>query len=201
MKIYLVRHGETIENVQKINQGHLQGHLSEKGKKQARETAERLKKEKIDLVYCSDLKRTRDTAAEIMNVIKAPIHYTKELRELDIGVFSGTPYGTIKEYLQKNNIQDFPNFKPEGGESLNEFQKRLCDFCNKLLIKHKTENILLITHGGVIKNLLLHLLKLDDKYHKHISPEHASIIIVEVGEGGVISVSPDINSELSRIKY
>ena len=65
MKLIITRHGETIENAKRICQGHLGGNLSKKGKLQAKKLAERLKNEKLDVIYSSDLKRTKDTTKEI----------------------------------------------------------------------------------------------------------------------------------------
>ena len=59
MNILVTRHGETDWNLLKKIQGRIDNDLNEKGKNQARETKEKLKDEKIDLIICSPLKRTR----------------------------------------------------------------------------------------------------------------------------------------------
>ena len=65
MKLIITRHGETEENKAGIIQGHLPGHLSEAGIEQAKKVAFRLKDEKINFIYSSDLDRAADTAKEI----------------------------------------------------------------------------------------------------------------------------------------
>ena len=60
--IYLVRHGETVDNARQIMQGQTQGELNEKGREQARQVAERLALEAIDAVVASDLHRAIQTA-------------------------------------------------------------------------------------------------------------------------------------------
>jgi len=65
MKLILVRHGETIDNKKRLVQGHRQGELSDVGKEQAKKVAERLKDEKIDYIFSSDLRRAADTAKVI----------------------------------------------------------------------------------------------------------------------------------------
>ena len=64
MIIYIVRHGQTEENLQRILQGHMPGTLTEKGKEQVRKTAELLAKEgvKFTKLVSSDLKRAMDSA-------------------------------------------------------------------------------------------------------------------------------------------
>ena len=90
MRVILTRHGETKENKKTIVQGHMPGHLSELGKKQAEMVAIRLKDEKIDFIYSSDLKRAADTAKEIAKYHPdIPIEFTKELRERNLGEFQG----------------------------------------------------------------------------------------------------------------
>ena len=92
MRLIIVRHGQTDYNVKRIAQGQLNNPLNETGMEQARKVAKRLKDEKIDVVYCSDLKRTRMTAEEIMkHHPDVPVHYVKEIREMDMGIFVNGP--------------------------------------------------------------------------------------------------------------
>ena len=87
--LYLVRHGETIDNAAQILQGQLQGELNEKGIQQAEATRDKLKNEQIDVFVSSDLKRSIDTC----RIIAAPHHKDVEttplLRERDWGDFTG----------------------------------------------------------------------------------------------------------------
>ena len=90
MKLILVRHGETLENIQGLLQGHMPGTLSKKGVKQAKELALKLKAEKVDCAYSSDLKRAVDTAKEVMAFHpEAKLVLSKGLREVDLGPFTG----------------------------------------------------------------------------------------------------------------
>lgn len=58
----VVRHGETKENVDRVIQGQLDTDLNERGRDQARRTAEALKDERIDEIYSSPLKRAKDVS-------------------------------------------------------------------------------------------------------------------------------------------
>ena len=62
-RLYLVRHGETVDNVNKIMQGQTQGRLTTKGEAQAREVMEKMRTEHIDAFVSSDLKRSIDNMA------------------------------------------------------------------------------------------------------------------------------------------
>ena len=87
--IFLVRHGETIDNARQIMQGQTQGELNEKGREQARQVAERLSVEPVDAVVASDLNRAIQTAEIIAVPHGLPVRTTKLLRERDWGSFTG----------------------------------------------------------------------------------------------------------------
>ena len=88
MKLIITRHGETEENKAGIIMGHLHGTLSENGKEQAKKVALRLKEEKIDAIYSSDLARSSDTAKEIAKYHpKTPLIFAKDLREKYLGKY------------------------------------------------------------------------------------------------------------------
>jgi len=82
MKIYLVRHGESIANAKGIHQGQkIDTSLSKKGLEQAQKIAERLKDEDFEIIYSSDLKRAYETAKEIAKFHNSKIVKDKRLRE------------------------------------------------------------------------------------------------------------------------
>ncbi|MEM4230546.1 MAG: histidine phosphatase family protein [Candidatus Pacearchaeota archaeon] len=84
MRLILIRHAESEANAQEIHQGQkVDTSLSKKGIKQAKQVAQRLKDEKIDLIYSSDLKRAKETAVQINKFHKLKIIYDKRLRERD----------------------------------------------------------------------------------------------------------------------
>ena len=87
--IFLVRHGETIDNARQIMQGQTQGELNEKGREQAHQVAERLSVEPVDAVVASDLNRAIQTAEIIAAPHGLPVRTTKLLRERDWGSFTG----------------------------------------------------------------------------------------------------------------
>ena len=88
-EIYLVRHGETIDNARQVMQGQTQGELNDKGKAQARQVAERLASEHFDAVIASDLHRAIQTAEIIAAPHGLSVTTTPLLRERDWGSFTG----------------------------------------------------------------------------------------------------------------
>ena len=87
--LYLVRHGETVDNANQIMQGQTQGQLNKNGIKQAREFSEEWKNKPLDVVIASDLKRSVDTAKIIAEPHHLEVLSTPLLRERDWGSFTG----------------------------------------------------------------------------------------------------------------
>ncbi|MCB0486633.1 MAG: histidine phosphatase family protein [Flavobacteriaceae bacterium] len=160
MKLILLRHGETRQNIERIIQGQTPGDLTERGVQQAKAAAQRLKSEAIDVIYSSDLKRVRDTLQEISAYLKHEVVFTELLRERGFGVAEG---GTADEFFklrEKHNIARV-DFKPEGGESYIDVRTRVQSFFDLLRSKHAGSTVLACTHGGTIRVLVSLLLELD----------------------------------------
>lgn len=152
MKLIIVRHGETIENKLGIMQGHLPGNLTEKGMLQAENIGLYLKKEKIDVIFSSDLKRAKDTAKIIgKNLVGVPLKYTKKLREKDLGELTGKYKKdfnwSLKDYF-------FVVYENKKGEKNKDFLNRCKGFIDFLLNKYNDKTILLVCHNGVGRALI-----------------------------------------------
>lgn len=103
--IFLVRHGETVDNARQIMQGQTQGELNEKGREQALQVAERLASEPIDAVVASDLQRAIQTAEIIAAPHHLPVVTTPLLRERDWGDFTGRFIPELKGKAWPDNIE------------------------------------------------------------------------------------------------
>ena len=99
MKIYLVRHGETVFNTMGVLQGWNNSDLTEKGIEVAKNLGEELADVKFDKVFSSDLKRAADTARLIVN--REP-ETTELLREIDMGDWSGRHISEVIEKRERN---------------------------------------------------------------------------------------------------
>ena len=180
MKLILVRHGETIENISKICQGQkIGGTLTKEGIQQAKKLALRLKDEKIDKIYSSDLKRAKDTAKEIIKYHpKTEVEYTPALRERNWGIYECKKGEEITKAIGRKT--DESNFTPEKGESYAEMRKRISKFINNLIKKEHNKTILLVTHGGPIMHLLLHLFQQNYEKHKKYMHHNCALTILEI---------------------
>ena len=163
MKLIIVRHGETEENAAGITQGHLPGRLSKFGKEQAQKLGERLKNEKIDFVYSSDLKRTKDTVKEILKHHKCPVIYDEIIRERSKGIFQGKPNNEYIKAVRKSGLGEY-KFRPPQGENITDLMERAQRFAKKLLVDHKEDSTILIcSHGMWITCFITYLLGLPNE--------------------------------------
>ncbi|MCA9487184.1 MAG: histidine phosphatase family protein [Candidatus Woesearchaeota archaeon] len=159
MKLYLTRHGQSLGNLEGRFQGsRYDSPLTEEGIDQAKKIAQRLKEYSFDEIFSSDLQRVLHTSEEVRSFHpKIPHHIDPRLRELDRGVRSGE----IREEHEKGWVcNKDPNSRFDEGESVYDQVERVRDFVSDL-IQRKSENILIISHGGTMKALLSVLLNLD----------------------------------------
>ena len=146
MNILVTRHGETDWNLLKKIQGRVDNELNEKGISQARETKEKLKDEKIDLIICSPLKRTRQTADIINEGRNIEIIYDEDIIERDFGEFEGCDVSELDKVDFWNPLNDFSSLR---AENVNDLFKRINNFLEKIKKEYPDKRILIVTHGGV----------------------------------------------------
>jgi len=153
MKVYLIRHGESIGNVLGINQGQKNDFsLTQKGVDQSKRIAEKLATEPIDAVYSSDLKRAMETA-EIMSKLHGlqPIP-DKRLRERDFGDLDEKNLlkswkAHVNKTVEKEGLDPW-EVKAPNGESDKDHWDRLQDFFNEKVKQHPNDTIIAIAHAG-----------------------------------------------------
>jgi broad specificity phosphatase PhoE len=174
MKLYLVRHGESIANKKGFEAG--QKHdvsLSEKGFLQAKQTANYLKNKKIDIIYSSDLLRAKQTAKEIGKILKSKNKVSKKIAELDKGRYLKKSHGECMNYINRRAEKlgiEKSDVKLPGGESYNDCKGRVFSFLNKL--KEDNKNAIIVAHSGVIRLILR---ELSEGKLKEQKPNNASV--------------------------
>ncbi len=114
--LYLVRHGETVDNANQIMQGQTQGQLNENGIKQAQQFSDEWKDKPIDVVIASDLKRSIDTARIIAGPHHLEVITTPLLRERDWGSFTGRFIPDLKGEVWPDDIETLENLLSRAGE-------------------------------------------------------------------------------------
>ena len=110
-RLLLVRHGETVDNVNQIMQGQTQGELTQKGVLQAEELAQQMRDEQIDVFVSSDLKRSIDTCRIIAQSHGLPVVQTPLLRERDWGGFTGRFIPDLKDETWPDDIESITDLR------------------------------------------------------------------------------------------
>ena len=114
--LYLVRHGETVDNANQIMQGQTQGALNEHGIQQARELSMQWQDRNLDAIIASDLKRAIDTASIVAEPHHLDVHTTPLLRERDWGDFTGRYIPDLKGEKWPDNVESLENLLSRAGE-------------------------------------------------------------------------------------
>jgi probable phosphoglycerate mutase len=141
--IFLVRHGETVDNARQIMQGQTQGELNEMGFKQAQEVAARLSSEAIDAVVASDLHRAIQTAEIIAKPHGLPVERTPLLRERDWGGFTGRLIPDLRGEVWPDDI-----------ESEEALLQRAHDFLQIMTATYDGKRVVAVGHGIINKAIL-----------------------------------------------
>ncbi len=152
LELWLVRHGESMWNIESRIQGHSNSPLSELGIKQAKLLQKRLVNHDFDAVYSSDLARAKDTAE--LALPSSHIELDKRLRERNFAGFEGKTQqdlSTSEKEVFEAWRNDPENIRPLGGELQSEILKRILAWLANL---PKTGKVIAFTHGGVVRTLL-----------------------------------------------
>lgn len=171
MKIYVARHGATpLNKMNKVN-GQIDEPLAPEGIEQA-EAVIKLVPESVKHIYSSSLIRAKQTADIIAATLHLPVSVHHELSEIHMGSLAGYSWEEMKsgsELKKKHRTVQF-DYRPFGGESVEDVKKRLIPFLKKINGKHGDFEALIITHGGMIR-LMTMLAKGEaaEQTEKHLS--------------------------------
>jgi len=153
---YLIRHGNSLRNVLSIAScwpEKIPCPLTEKGRKEIKAAAKKLKKKKIDLIFYSDLLRTKQTAEIIGRELGIRPKPEPRLRELNVGVLNGQPIDAVGWfYDQERKLPPLKYYQrryqlaPAHGETYAQAEKRLLSFIKEMEKKYQGKNILIVSH-------------------------------------------------------
>ena len=152
-ELILIRHGETDWNVQGRFQGQIDVPLNAVGQRQAAAMAERLAQERVDVFYCSDLLRTRQTAAPASARLVLAAAPDAGLREQHFGVLEGLSFDEVRARhpeLLAAWLRHDPDYALPEGESVRAFHARVVGALRALARRHAGGRLAVVTHGGVL---------------------------------------------------
>lgn len=160
-RLYLVRHGQSAGNAEGRFGGHGPTPLSKLGERQARLTAEALKKEGIAVIYSSDLARAIQTAQPLAELIGVTINATPAFRERHVGVLEGLTFEESKRDFPKDYyalVNRNVHHVITKGESYRQLLRRTTGALWDILRTHQGEKIAIYSHTGAICFMTLHLM-------------------------------------------
>ena len=200
MRIYLVRHGETLLNQNHCYYGVMNAVLSEKGIEQAKEVGQILKEASFDYIFSSPLVRAFNTAQLILDVrqesgfrknaagLRRPRILTEQrLCEQNFGIFEGMTYEEIREkYPQELAAwnENFIDYQIPEGESFLNVRKRAEAFVNDL--PEGDGSVLVVAHKGTLGHMMATWLHLPVEGYWNFVFEQGTVSVVDIEDGYAI---------------
>lgn len=187
MKIFITRHGETQWNIEKRMQGWNDSPLTKKGIEDSKKLGERLSNVNFQCIYSSSSKRAFESSKYIIGNRNTEIILLDDLREIKHGNWQGLKHSKIEELYKEEYFNFWNNpdlYENDTGEDFFQLFKRVESVMKMITRKHKEGNILVVSHGVVLKAIYTIVKKrsLKDLWQPpHI--KNTSLTIVEVKEG------------------
>ncbi len=157
--IYLLRHGEIEGASVKSFIGRTNGQLSQQGRAQARAWRGYFRGRPIAQVWSSPMDRALDTACLACGTDRGSLVRRPGLREIDLGTWEGMPFGEIQALYPEAwaaRGRDLAGFRPPGGESFMDLQRRVVPVLDQAL--DVDGDLVIVAHAGVNRMILCHVL-------------------------------------------
>lgn len=162
---YIVRHGQTQWNVERRMQGHSNSRLTKQGILDAKLLADHLQGVQFDHAFSSDLFRAKRTAKIITADRNLAIRTKKALREGYFGTYEGKTHSEYDTELKdaiavRESLSDTDRFSHSMGhdiETLESMVTRFFTFIREVAVAYQGKNILVVTHGGMMRAILVRL--------------------------------------------
>jgi broad specificity phosphatase PhoE len=183
---HLLRHGEH-GLLGKVLAGRMPGvGMTERGRAEIASQAERLAGDKIAAIYASPLQRTRESAEIVAARLGLPIQFRDDLLELDFGEWTGATFDSIRAdprwqaWSTQRSLAAIP-----GGESMRQVQQRVVAALVELNERHLHETVVLVSHGDVIRAVLLFALGMPLDFYNRIEVGQGSISTIQIQPSGI----------------
>lgn len=183
MKLLLVRHGESVWNEIRRFQGRTDVALSTRGRAQAAALGRALRGFRLGAAYVSPLSRARETAEIALAGAGVPLTPVEELCELSLGEWEGR---TVDEVRRSEGdpyaawVRAPLDCPPPGSEPLDAVCRRVLGAVERIAAAHPNgDDVLLVTHGGVISVYACYLLGCSFNALWRLRLDNASLTIAE----------------------
>ena len=205
-KIFLVRHGQSLGNLNRVYLGHTNYDLSDLGREQAEITAEYLKNEHIDAVYSSDLLRAHNTAAPHARMRGLRVIDSENLREIFLGDWENQPIDELIEKHYDDFVigwkQNFGTFTVPGGERVLDAGNRFYSEVERIAKENEGRVVLIAAHAAVIRAFwcLINKIKPCDMAAAYPFPTNASYSTLTYKNGEFFPIEFSCDSQFAEDK-
>ncbi|MEM2983393.1 MAG: histidine phosphatase family protein [Candidatus Bathyarchaeia archaeon] len=190
VRLYLVRHGETVDAGSGLITGQRDIDLSPEGKNQVEHLAMKLREVYLDGIYGSDLIRSIKSAEAIASGRRLKPAFFRELREIGFGRWEGLSFRDVMESYPgalEERAHDLVHFCPPGGESIKGLRERVIHKLRELLDRHSDGAICIAGHGAVNRVILIDALGMDLRNFYRIEQDFGCLNIVDYfPDGGIV---------------
>jgi broad specificity phosphatase PhoE len=179
-RFIMVRHGESEGNRERRFTVSSEVGLTELGVRQAHQVARRIAQLfKPHIVVSSPFRRARQTSEIIAGELNLRIETVHDLHERDLGCLKGHSYDDLRALVLKDPSYDPArgwSWKPEGGESYEDVRERVIAAVDKLLRRYPQDEIVIVSHGGVMLSVWAHI---TGQWHGAHLPPNCGIVLIE----------------------
>ena len=203
MKIYLIRHGESLANLGLVSADFSmdnQNDLSKKGENQIREIIPAFQNCNIVRIFSSPMKRAIDSAKILQSglVNKPKIIIDNHLKEIDYGIFTDDRNNPEMQNIAKKQIAGDQEIRFGGGENIREILERFLDFLVDTYKENQNSEIIVFSHGRLLSIVSKKIEELCQKKIKKSKIDNASIIEVELNNDEITLLKTHLNTLKSQ---
>lgn len=202
--LLLIRHGQSVANLENVFAGHLDKPLTELGLRQARLTAEFIKENfAVDAVYASDLSRAFETGRATAEAFGLTAVADPQLREIYGGKWEGANYLKLPEtYPEEFGVwlADIGKARCPEGESTAEVQRRLVAALRRIAGENDGKTVAIATHACAIRSVMSYCRDKSTE-NMHLVPwvSNASVTVMEVSDGELAVKEAGLDGHLARL--
>ena len=186
-RYYLIRHGETAENLQMRYLGTRDESLTKNGMQQARQAADAMAQIPVRIVISSPLRRAADTAGLIQKACGVELRLDQRLAEGSFGSWEGLTRSDVvrrggEDAEMLVRWESDASFAPPGGESLESIHRRAVNAAEEFKREFAGSSLVLVSHVGPIKAILAHVLGLRLLDCRRLFLDPGTVTVVDWGE-------------------
>ena len=202
-KIYLIRHGQSIGNAERVYLGHTNLDLTPLGYSQAEETAKKLSAVPFAAVYASDLLRAYNTAVPHAKMRGLEVIPSKELREMYVGEWEGAKVEELllDERFTKGWRENFGLFTFPGGENVGDASERVYKAVEKIAKEYDGKTVAVVFHAAALRAFWCKALDIPkETWAASVNfPTNASYSVVEYENGRFVCKEYSCDEHLTNV--